>query len=137
MECNEERDRQLTRLYHQYISTHHRVSMPELYEFIANAPAPRFYVSEARAVQVVASIIRRKERYYWGMRNLKRQMFMEILHRATAMMIDDPTLTLAEAVRKTVRRPAPKFYMSTASVKACLCKLRKEWKDKKIWKIPS
>lgn len=136
MEYGEERSRDLARAYHLYVSTHKFIVMGELYAFLAHASAPRFYVSETRAYQVVAALLDGKRDTCRGMRRQKREMFMEILNRTRRMAVEEPRMTIRQIVRKVIRQQAPRFYMSVASIKACLCKMRKQWKEKKYYRIP-
>lgn len=137
MEYNEERGRDLARAYCRYVSTHRVIVMGELYSFLAQTPAPRFYVSETRACQVVAAMRGGQEDALKGMRRQKREMFQEICRRVNAMAEDEPEMPIRDIVRKVTRQTAPRFYMSLASIKACLCRMRKEWRQKGYYRIPT
>lgn len=136
MEYSEERSRDLARAYHQYVSTHKFIVMGELYSFLAKTAAPCFYVSETRAYQVVSAMIGGKEETYRGMRRQKREMFEEIHKRTMRIAREEPEMTIREIIRKVIRQRAPRFYMSVASIKACLCRMRKEWRKMGYYRIP-
>lgn len=136
MEYGEERSRDLARAYHRYVSTRKFIVMGELYSFLAKTAAPRFYVSETRAYQVVSAMINGKEDACRGMRRQKREMFEEIRRRTERIARDNPGVPIREIIRKVIMREAPRFYMSVASIKACLCHIRKEWRKMGYYRIP-
>lgn len=137
MEYGEDRSRDLARAYHLYVSTHRLIVMGELYAFLAHTAAPRFYVSETRACQVVSAMNDGKKDACRGMRRQKREMFKEIHKRAMVIAEDEPDMPFRDIIRKVIRQQAPTFYMSVASIKACLCRMRKEWREKGYYRIPA
>lgn len=136
MEYNEERSRDLAKAYHMYVSTHKFIDMGRLYSYLANTEAPRFYVSETRACQVVLAMIDGRNDACRGMRRQKAEMFREIHRRAMAIAKDEPAMTLRAIIHKVIRQPAPRFYMSVASIKACLCRIRRQWREEGRHRIP-
>ncbi len=136
MEYGEERSRDLAKAYRAYVSTHKFIDMGELYAFLANTEAPRFYVSETRACQVVSAMIDGRNDACRGMRRQKADMFREICRRARAIAADEPAMTMRAVIRKIIRQPAPRFYMSVASIKACLCRMRRQWREEGRYRIP-
>ena len=136
MEYGEERSRDLVKMYHMYVSTHKFIDMGQLYSYLANTEAPRFYVSETRACQVVLAMINGRNDVCRGMRRQKAEMFQEIYRRTRAIAKDEPEMTMRAVIHKVIRQPAPRFYMSVASIKACLCRMRRQWREKKHYRIP-
>lgn len=132
MECAEERTADLMRAYDDYISSCACIRMPEVYETIANSPAPRFYVSDSRASVVVSAMLTNRSRHYRRMRPLKREMFQEICRRVIVMQRKQPEKSILECCRDIVTQPAPKFYITPNTAKCIICKHRDEWKRKKL-----
>ena len=83
MEYAEERLSDLMRTYDEYISSCDYIRMPEVYAYIANAPAARFYVSDNRATIVVSAMLQGKQ--HIKMRPLKFEMFQEICRRVLSL----------------------------------------------------
>ena len=135
MDCSEERIADLMQAYDDYISSCDYIRMPDCYKFIANQPAPRFYVSDIRAAIVVSAMLDKREKSYRNMRALKLEMFQEICRRVVKMREREPTITVIECCKKIVLQPAPKFYISSNTAKCIICKNREEWKKKKLRKL--
>lgn len=131
MECAEERTTDLMQLYDDYISSCTYIRMPEVYAFIAQSPAPRFYVSETRASVVVSDMLAKRTQNYCRMRPLKREMFQEICKRVKQMQRRHPNMTILDCCREIITQPAPKFYITPNTVKATVCKNRKKWRRMK------
>lgn len=132
MECAEERVTDLMKAYDDYISSCTFIRMPDAYMFIANSPAPRFYVSDTRASVVVSAMLSNRKHRYNRMRPLKREMYEEICRRVKLMQEKDPSLSILACCAEVVIQPAPKFYIKPSSVKCIICKYREEWKKKKL-----
>lgn len=124
----------LLRWYDRYISERREVVMSELYAWIVEQPARRFYVSETRACAVVGRMLR-GEGLPPGMRGPKKDMFEEIYRRVVSMRAIDREMSVAEAVRRVVGEPAPRFYMAPATAKVYLYPMRKAWQRMKMRKL--
>lgn len=137
MECAEERTNDLMQLYDDYISSCTYIRMPEVYAFIAQSPAPRFYVSETRASVVVSDMLAKRAQHYSRMRPLKREMFQEICRRVMKMQRLHPNMPILDCCREIITQPAPKFYITPNTVKVIVSKNRKKWRHKKLHHITS
>jgi hypothetical protein len=124
-EYEDQRNDNLMQCYHELLTHAQFVRMPEIYRQVVNMPSARFWVSEERAA-IVVSAMRRGESID-SMRPLKREMYNEIYRRASVMLDENPSLSIAEAVARVVAQPAPKFYLTPGSAKVLICKIRKEW----------
>ena len=133
MEFSEERLENLMRVYDDYIVRCDYIRMPEVYAYIANAPADRFYVSDARAAVVVSDMMQGKP--LTSMRPLKREMFEEIGRRVMELMKLHPSWTMRKLCTLVVEQPAPKFYITPGSAKIMVCKARKIWISKKLKRL--
>lgn len=133
MEFSEERLENLMRVYDNYITNCQYIRMTEVYAYIANAPADRFYVSDIRAAVVVSDMMHGKK--LQGMRPLKREMFEEIFRRVNILQTEKPSLSIRQLCAEVVTQPAPKFYITPGSAKIMICKARKEWIRNKLKRL--
>ena len=115
MEFAQERLENLMRVYDNYITSCEYIKMPEVYKYIANAPADRFYVSDIRASIVVSDMLQGKP--LPSMRPQKREMFEEISRRVVKLREQHPTWTLRKLCTVVVEQPAPRFYITPGSAK--------------------
>ena len=133
MELYEERLENMMRVYDNYIMSCDYIRMTEVYSYIANAPAERFYVSDVRAAVVVSDMLHGKK--LPSMRPLKREMFEEICKRVRELRRNKPTLSIRQLCAEVVAQPAPKFYITPGSAKIMICKARKEWIKNKLKRL--
>lgn len=133
MEYAEERLSDLMRTYDEYISSCDYIRMPEVYAYIANAPAARFYVSDNRATIVVSAMLQDKQ--HIKMRPLKFEMFQEICRRVLSLRELHPEWSLKMLCAEVVAQPAPKFYISPGSAKIMVCKGRRKWIREKLKRL--
>ena len=133
MEFSEERLENLMRVYDDYIMSCDYIRMPEVYAYIAKAPADRFYVSDARAAVVVSDMMQGKS--LTDMRPLKREMFEEIGRRVMELRGLHPSWTMRKLCAEVVGQPAPKFYITPGSAKIMVCKARKLWIERKLKRL--
>lgn len=122
-EYRDERDADLLRAYHSYISSCKVVDIHKISEKVVLLPSSRFWVSEERTAIVVRKI--RKGDTLDNMRPLLKEMFMEIYRRVVAMEAKHPELSLFEIVFRVIRQPAPKFYLTPESARVIMYKAKK------------
>ena len=129
-EFQQERTNDLLKAYIALAKKINRISQPKMFETVANSPAPRFYVSAARAATVVAEIERGSSLSH--MRPNKRDMFMEI-HRRTMIFRTVHRFTpLYQIVEQIITQPAPKFYISASSARIAILSARKEYRRERM-----
>lgn len=133
MEYSEERLVDLMKEYDKYLASVSNISMPDVYNHLANVPSRRFWVSDTRAAVVIRSIEAGSD-ILNSMWPTKREMYEEIHRRVKALRarVNKPLIELCAAV---VIQPAPKFYLSADSIKIMVCKARKEWQKRKMLKL--
>lgn len=85
----------------------------------ANAPAPRFWVSEARAAYVVGQHLLGR-RPLQSMIPEKQNMYREILRRFFILRKREPEASVAELVGRVVNEPAPSSYLSPSRAAAVI-----------------
>ncbi len=132
-EYSDERMDALMSEYQRYIASCSHIYGPAVFEHIVNQPCRRFWVSNIRAMVVIADMLRGRD--LGSMRPSKREMFREIFDRVLVMRAKHPGLSLYKLVSMVVEQPAPKFYLSPSSAKIMICKARKEWYRKRMQKL--
>ena len=124
LEFTNERNDELMRAFREAINNRTFIDITEISEEVVNMPCSRFWVSEERAMVVVAALIKRKP-VLDAMRPTKREMFQEIYKRFLLLQKQLPHVSMAELVFKTVNSPAPKFYMTPRSAMETIYKIKK------------
>ena len=140
LEFTDERNEELMRAFRQAINKRTFIDIAEISEEVVNMPCSSFWVSEERAMVVVAALIKGKP-VLDAMRPTKREMFQEIYNRVMALQKQFPKASMFELVLKAVNSPAPKFYMTPRSAMETIYKIKKgfynERKEKLVSSLPS
>lgn len=129
LEFTDERNKELMRAFREAVSKSRFIDIAEISETIVNMPCPRFWVSEERAMVVVAALLNGKP-VLNAMRPTKREMFAEIFDRVIALRRQRPGASLFELVVKVVNSPAPKFYMRPRCAMEIIYKIKKGFYEK-------
>lgn len=74
-------------------------------------PAPRFWVSEARAAAIMGKMMS-DEKYVEGMNEEKREMYREIYRRFSKIRRQCPEMSISDIVFDVVNEEAPRSYLS-------------------------
>ena len=90
------------------------VGVERIYEMVASAPAPRFFVSPERAAIVIADLRRGKRP---NMQHAKARMYADLDRIVSDIQSQFPCMDMLNICRKAVLRPAPEFYKSTRQIK--------------------
>ena len=131
MEFARERIDDLMNAYDSYLEKCKFIKMPDVYKSIVSMPAKRFYVSDTRAALVVASLMR-GEPALKGMWQTKRRMYQDIYNRVLVLKDKKPNLSIVQLCAIVVAQPAPEFYITPGTAKVMICKIRREWKKRKL-----
>jgi hypothetical protein len=129
LEFTDERNEELMRAFREAVRNSSFIDITEISEIIVNMPCSRFWVSEERAMVVVAALIKGKP-VLDAMRPTKREMFQEIYNRVLALQKQFPKASMFELVLKAVNSPAPKFYMTPRSAMETIYKIKKGFYEK-------
>lgn len=130
LEFTDERNDELMRAFREAINKRTFIDITEISEEVVNMPCSRFWVTEERAMVVVAALIKGKP-VLDAMRPTKREMFQEIYNRVLALQKQFPKAsTMFELVLKAVNSPAPKFYMTPRSAMETIYKIKKGFYEK-------
>ncbi len=124
LEFTDERNKELMRAFREAINKRAFIDITEISEEVVNMPCSRFWVSEERAMVVVAALIKGKP-VLDAMRTTKREMFQEIYSRVQEYQKQFPDASLFELVLKAVNSPSPKFYMTPRSAMEIIYKIKK------------
>ena len=124
LEFTDERNKELMRAFREAVNRRTFIDITEISEEIVNMPCSRFWVSEERAMVVVAALIKGKP-VLNAMRPTKREMFREIYNRVLSLKQRFHNASLFELTLKAVNSPAPKFYMTPRSAMETIYKIKK------------
>lgn len=132
-ELEDERNNELMTAYHSIMEKADYISMPDIYQKVAELPSSRFWVSEERAAIVISSMMRGDK--LENMHPNKREMFYEIYRRCMLLKEQFPNLSPYELCFRVIRQPAPKFYLTPGYVKVIICKAKQKWYEKRKQKL--
>lgn len=107
-----ERSELLLRNFRESLTIQSRISLKRAFHDAVNAPAPRFWVSEIRALRIVKAILNGDLEILDSMRAEKQRMYLEIARRVKDMKASNPEMNLGDIVFTVVNSPAPSFYMT-------------------------
>lgn len=128
LEFTDKRNEELMNAFRKAIAERDFIDITEVSQVIVNMPCSRFWVSEERAMVVVAALSKGKP-VLDTMRPTKREMFQEIYNRVTAIR-ETSNEPLFDIVMRVVHSPAPKFYMRPRCAMEIIYKIKKGYYDK-------
>ena len=102
--------------FRESIARQSYISARKAFRDAAMAPAPRFWVSEERAADVISRMMR-GEPVLRKMFPEKQEMYMEIYKRVKRLREKEPSAALSRLVFKVVNQEAPCSYISEGSVR--------------------
>ena len=111
-EFSSERSEILIKNFRESLARQSRISASKAFKEAVEAPAPRFWVSEARAVRVVSMLFKGQTEILESMHASKREMFLEIFKRVKHIKETMPEVPLGDIVFQVVNDPAPKSYLT-------------------------
>lgn len=129
LEFTDDRNKELMMAFRKAITNSSVIDITEISESIVNMPCSRFWVSEERAMVVIAAMFKGKP-VLNAMRPTKREMFQEIYNRVVDMKNEQPYASIYELVIKAVNSPAPKFYMRPRCAMEIIYKIKKGFYEK-------
>lgn len=118
-EFADQRSGLLLQNFRESIARQSRISAERAFKEAVEAPAPRFWVSEARATRVIALMLKGEDPTE-GMYPEKREMYMEIFRRVRKLKGEEPSRPLGDIVFEIVNSPAPRHYMSWLRAKTLI-----------------
>ena len=124
LEFTHQRNDELMKAFREAITKRPFIDISEVSEVVVNMPCSRFWVSEERAMVVVAALMKGKP-ILNTMRPTKREMFQEIFNRVTALRRRQPETPLFDLVMEVVNSQAPKFYMRPRCAMEIIYKIKR------------
>lgn len=115
-EYEDDRNRELMRVYREQLASCSQVVPYEIYCRVVDQPSSRFWVSEWRCAIVLSRMFNGDD--LSNMIPNKREMYQEIFNRAKKMRQQDPTASYFMMAFTIIHQPAPKFYLTAES--ACV-----------------
>lgn len=110
-EFTSERNLHLIENFRKVIASQSKIAMQKAFSLAADAPAPRFWVSEPRAAYVIGRMLAGCDPTS-RMTPEKREMYTEIYARFLRLREHCPQASIYELVLEVVNQPAPRTYMS-------------------------
>lgn len=111
---NEERDRELLRLYRKLIANVKCIHFREICTQISEHPSPRFWVSRNRTANVIRALSRGD--LLASTHPSKREMYAEIYSRYCELHKLHPNKSVRELTQEIIYQPAPRFYLSPRTI---------------------
>lgn len=111
--------------FRQVIAGQSRIEAAKAFRQTAESPAPRFWVSEARAAAVMGKMMA-DEQYVDGMSEEKREMYREIYRRFSKIRRMCPEMSIADIVFDIVNGEAPRSYLSWHRVRSIIYKEKRK-----------
>lgn len=123
-EFSSERNELLLRHFRESLARQSVISAERAFGDAANAPAPRFWVSEARAIRVINAMLKGQDPTP-DMYPEKREMYQEIFRRVLLMKRQNPEMSTPDIVFTVVNNPAPKSYLSWQRTRQLIVRTRR------------
>ncbi|MDY4029688.1 MAG: hypothetical protein SOY69_00525 [Alloprevotella sp.] len=124
LEFTQQRDEEIMNAYALANQSTKRRTMIEVAERIVSTPCSRFWVSEDRAMAIIAAMAK-GNLLPVNMRKSKKYMFIEIFRRVCLLRETNPHKSMRALVAGVIMQPAPCFYMTPRSAMEIVYRIRK------------
>lgn len=114
-EFSSERSELLIRNFRESLARQSVISIKRAFQDAADAPAPRFWVSEARAMRIISLMMKGTD-ITEGMHRKKKEMYEEIFSRVSKIKSECPDKPLGDIVFEVVNDKAPESYITPGYV---------------------
>lgn len=132
-----ERNEDLMRAYRKVLSqqfhSNESIILKNVFKEVAEMPAQRFWVSEERAKSVIQSMMHGNKLTHMGKQ--KKEMFREIYKRYKELKKQLPHMSIEEHITLVCNQQAPKFYLTSKSVKVIIYRIKSKWYEKQRLKL--
>lgn len=133
-EFKNERSRLLLENFRKSLAEQSTISAERAFRDAVSSPAPRFWVSEARATAVIRLMLKGKDPTV-SMIAEKARMYREIYRRVVRLLEKEPAQPLGDLVFRVVNSEAPSYYMCVKHARRLVGEAKKLQKATKIWKL--
>lgn len=123
-EFSSERSELLLNNFRKSIAIQSVISARKAFQDAANAPAPRFWVSEVRAARIIGMMKRGVDVTEWMIPE-KREMYREIFRRYMELKMRHPEMSTGDLVFMVVNSEAPRSYLSWERARQLIAKAKK------------
>ena len=119
-----DRNKALLKAYREIMSSPEVIHWKVVIRRVVDSPSPRFWVSEEQAKNIIDKMMAGREP---NIRTAtKKEMFELILKRVQELRMDNPGMSVKDAVYKVVNSPAPKFYLTEKSAYVIIQRAKKK-----------
>ncbi len=122
-EFSDQRNRTLLQNFRKALAEQSRASMTKAFKLAADAPAPRFWVSDTRAAVVIAKMIA-GENPTESMNPEKKEMYEELFRRFLELRKVRPDESIGSLVFEVVNQAAPRSYISPKRAQSIIYKAK-------------
>ena len=122
-ECEDERNRELIRVYREQLASCSHVVPSEIFCRVVEQPSSRFWVSEWRCSIVLSRMFNGDD--LSSMRPNNREMYQEIFERAKQLRQQDPSISYFMMAFTIIHQPAPKFYLTPDSARVIITRCKR------------
>lgn len=119
-EFSSERNAALKKVYCRLLADASLHTVADIYEAMAHVPAPRFFVSEMRALTVIRH--RQRTGEFPVMVASRLRMFEEIWNRYNKLRALKKTMSDFDIIFEIINSEAPSFYLTPGSMRTILCR---------------
>lgn len=124
-EFKDQRSRLLLENFRASLARQSEISAKKAFGEAVAAPAPRFWVSEARAAAVIGKMIAGQDPTA-SMFPEKARMFQEIFRRVEILRKKEPDATVGDLVFRVVNSPAPCSYLTPLHARRLVAEAKKK-----------
>ena len=123
-EFTDQRSRLLLKNFRESLARQSKISARKAFQDAVESPAPRFWVSEARAARVISMMMAGDDPTP-SMSQEKARMYREIFRRVSILRERWPEASVGDLVFRVVNQCAPSSYISVVRARQIIRSLRK------------
>ena len=127
------RSRAMLENFRSAIAAQSKIEIKKAFQTVAEAPAPRFWVSEFRAAAVIGKMLSGNDPTP-DMLPEKREMYRELYSRVLVLREANPDRSIYDLVFEAVNQPAPRNYMSPKRVMTIVYEEQKRLRRERLLK---
>ncbi|MCH5226062.1 MAG: hypothetical protein J1D77_08660 [Muribaculaceae bacterium] len=124
IEFGDQRSQALLKNFRASLAAQNQISLNRAFKDAADSPAPRFWVSEARATRIITLLLQGVD-LTESMYPKKREMYREIFQRVKKEMHLHPDIPVGDIVFEVVNSPAPSSFMSSKTAQRLILEAKK------------
>lgn len=123
-----ERNLALVNLFRDLVKANPLFDIDAICGEITRAPAPRFFISEDRALLVISLYM---QCGVWpGKSRLRHRLYADLLERVRSLLAAGDADDLEDAVYMAVQQPAPSFYLTQQTIRTNIFRTLRKNRDR-------